>query len=93
MGKAGSVWSATPALAKVMPKTRFWTVLGVFDPFLGPAGAEALSQASKSPKSKIQKLCCYESFGEFFFRLLKAPKRLGLSQKVPGKYPFGPNQV
>ena len=26
---------------------------------------------------------------QFFSRLLKDPKRLGLGQKVPGKHPFG----
>ena len=40
--KNGVVRPVTPPLAKVMPKTRFWPVVGVFDPFLGPAGAETL---------------------------------------------------
>ena len=76
-----------------MPKTRFWPVLGVFGPFWGPAGANLLPVDSRVPKNpKFKNLSCSESFDPNFSRLLKHPKRLGLGQKVPGKYPFGPNE-
>ena len=44
------------------------------------------------PNPKVKKNC-NESFDpNFFFRLLKDPKRLGLGQKVPGKHPSGSNE-
>ena len=64
------------------------TFLGHFGRFGGP---RALSRAPETQNSKI--IHVMRDLGKNFFRLLNNPKRLGLRQKVPGKYPFGPNGV
>ena len=76
-----------------MLKTRFLASVTGFWPVLGPAGANPQPTGRRTPKNpKFKNLSCFESFDQIFFRLLKHPKRLGLGQKVPGKYPFGPNE-
>ena len=74
-----------------MTKLRFWAVLGGFRTFLGLLGPRT---GHSPPNQEIGQIVSPgEILPKFFFRPLNNPKRVGLGQKVPEKYPFGPNEV
>ena len=54
--------------ANVMPKTRFWPLLGFFGPFWGPAGTNPQPSGRRTPQNrKFKNLSCFESFHPNFF--------------------------
>ena len=76
-----------------MPETRFWPPLGVFGLFWGRLRLTHNLGNAESPKIQNSKIfLVLRALVKKNFRLLKHPKRLGLGQQVPGKYPFGPNE-
>ena len=75
-----------------MPKTRFLaSVVGCL-PVLGAGWGRDPVVGLKIPQNlKIPKKFETGVLTQFFCRLLKDPKRLGIGQ-VPGKHPLGPNE-
>ena len=72
-----------------MPKTRFLASVGGFWPVLGPRPYSRPQNPPKSPKFENAKKFGTRVLTQFFCRLPKDPKRLGLGQKSSGKTSVG----
>ena len=80
-----------------MPKTRFFGLRWAFWPVLGAGWPNDYVGTRPNPQNppkfeNAKKKFIERVLTQFFFRLLKHPKRLGLGQKVPGKRSLGPNE-